>query len=243
MRLQSNIIFVAGIVAVHLTLLYSVFDVYFTSPLVIGRDAIDPLNGLETEEPSETEMMNARLAAKVSEAEAKSSKRFEPAVKRLVLFVADGFRADSLYENDMLNTPFLRETVLQVGAVGTVQTHVPTESRPGHVAMLAGVYEDVSAITTGWRSNPVEVDSLLNRSAAAFAFGSADIVLPFVDAAFDADRRERRHVTAFTYGGELQNYAKTETWKLDAFSFDKFEQLLTNYTELRAKRGKSKVFN
>lgn len=103
--------------------------------------------------------------------------------RRVVLLVADGLRADFLFDPAVARerSPFLAGLAASGRASWSLaHTRVPTESRPGHVAILAGFYEDVSAVTRGWRENPVPFDSVLNRSTAGWALGSPDIVPPSV---------------------------------------------------------------
>lgn len=63
-----------------------------------------------------------------------------------MLIVADGLRAESFFDQDCDRTKFLKNVMLTKGMVGISHTRVPTESRPGHVALIAGVYEDPSSI-------------------------------------------------------------------------------------------------
>ncbi|XP_071443587.1 GPI ethanolamine phosphate transferase 1 [Hetaerina americana] len=177
--------------ALHLIFLSSVFDIYFTTPIVHGI-------------PFEHNV-------------------FLPPAKRLVLFVADGMRADTFYHLTANETkaPFLRNIIEKTGTWGVSHTRVPTESRPGHVAIIAGLYEDPSAITKGWQENPVEFDSVFNRSTFTWAWGSPDILPMFSKASGDRMWTEM-------YAAEDQDFSgghKSTSW-LDDWVFTKFEDFM-----------------
>ncbi|XP_077982914.1 GPI ethanolamine phosphate transferase 1-like [Glandiceps talaboti] len=176
---------------VHVVFFSSIFHIYFTSPLVHGM-------------PPHTTPLSA------------------PA-KRLVLFVGDGLRADKFYELDQTGetrSPYLRNIILNEGTWGISHTRVPTESRTGHVALIAGFYEDVSAITKGWKENPVEFDSVLNQSRYTWSWGSPDIVPMF------AKGSAKDHVFTKTYPAESEDFAGSDLAKLDLWVFDQVEKML-----------------
>ncbi|KAJ5788043.1 GPI ethanolamine phosphate transferase 1 [Penicillium paradoxum] len=196
--------FLALAVVFHLIYTYSIFDIYFVSPIVSGMRSY----GVE-----------------------RSSAAPAPA-KRLVLFVADGLRADKAFqafrdpspdadpENDELIrlSPFIRSKVLSHGTFGVSHTRVPTESRPGHVALIAGLYEDVSSVTTGWKMNPVNFDSVFNQSRHTWSWGSPDILPMFKEGAVPG------RVDAEMYSEELEDFTVDAT-HLDTWVFSKVQSL------------------
>ncbi|KAK5760840.1 Glycosyl phosphatidyl inositol anchor synthesis [Elasticomyces elasticus] len=196
--------FLGVAVVFHVIYILSIFDVYFRSPIVSGMRAYS--------------VDTARAPA-----------------QRLVLYVGDGLRADKAFQffpdpspsanhNDSSAqelrplAPFLRSKVLDEGTFGVSHTRVPTESRPGHVALIAGLYEDVSSVTTGWKLNPVNFDSVFNRSRHTWQWGSPDILPMFSTGAVPG------RVTDDTYGAEFEDFSKDAT-ELDYWVFDKVKQL------------------
>ncbi|KAH9503495.1 hypothetical protein Btru_068047 [Bulinus truncatus] len=186
-------------VAVHIVFFYSIFDIYFTSPLVHGM----------------TPVTSGTLAPS----------------KRLVLFVADGLRADTFFELDdehKRRAPFLRNVIEKYGAWGISHTRVPTESRPGHVALIAGFYEDVSAVAKGWKENPVEFDSVFNESRYTWSWGSPDILPMFAKGA------SGDHVSINCYSSNLEDFAGADMTRLDTWVFEEignfFASASTNST-------------
>ncbi|RXN25792.1 GPI ethanolamine phosphate transferase 1 [Labeo rohita] len=167
-----------------------------------------------------------------------------PPAKRLVLFVADGLRADSLFkpdDNGTVRAPYLRSVVKESGTWGVSHTRVPTESRPGHVALIAGFYEDVSAVAKGWKENPVEFDSVFNESRHTWCWGSPDIIPMFAKGATGD------HVYTHTYPPEREDFASTDASRLDTWVFDEvknvfFLHLLGIDTNGHAHRPMSKEY-
>lgn len=224
----------------HIIYTYSIFDIYFVSPIVSGMREY----GVERQPGAKA-----------------------PA-KRLVLFVGDGLRADKAFqsfpdpsppqahcytdnaygdkkdsncgEEDLTPkplAPFIRSRVLEHGTFGVSHTRVPTESRPGHVALIAGLYEDVSAVTTGWKLNPVNFDSVFNRSRHTWSWGSPDILPMFKEGAVPG------RIDAETYGEEAEDFTQDSTY-LDTWVFDKVKDLFAaakEDRELDAKLREDKV--
>ncbi|XP_055336612.1 GPI ethanolamine phosphate transferase 1-like [Paramacrobiotus metropolitanus] len=189
--------FIVFATIVHLMFLASIFDIYFQSPIIHGMSP----------QPAPA----------------------DPPARRLVLFSADGLRAERFFHPSVDNfpgTPFLFNISRHAGTCGISHAAVPTESRPGHVALIAGFNEDVSAVTKGWKVNPVDFDSVFNQSRWTFAWGSPDIVDIFTKMkGADGQVRVAENIIADTYSAEFEDFAALPSL-LDTWVFDKFKEFL-----------------
>ncbi|XP_005174896.1 GPI ethanolamine phosphate transferase 1 [Musca domestica] len=185
-------------VVLHILLLGSIFVIYFRSPVITN---LKPQPSLPLEAPA----------------------------KRLVLFVTDGLRAESFFHQQCKHIPHLKKLIHQVenGLVGISHTRVPTESRPGHIALIAGLYEDPSAVTRGWKENPIEFDTVFNRSEKTYAWGANDVLHIFSR----LSKSDEQRLFFDSYSHELDFSGKEKTYELDQWVFDKVEKFLARKSQ------------
>jgi phosphatidylinositol glycan class N len=207
-------------VAFHVLCIFSVLDVYFQSTV---ENAI-------------------RSANYTSSAPA----------KRVIIFTLDGCRVDKLFKavatypdrynleagpvladdtkdaalkNSDGHAPFLGDVMRRRGCWGVSHNHAPTESRPCHVALTAGMYEDPQAVSTSWKRHPLPFDSVFNQSSSAFIFGNKDVA-PML--ARHAPQATEEHYTA----REEVDMVREDTTLLDVWAFRKIKELFARGTEV-----------
>lgn len=116
---------------------------------------------------------------------------------------------------------------------------MPTESRPGHVAVIAGFYEDPSAIAKGWKENPVDFDSVFNQTAYTWCWGTYDIVNIFTKGLTDD------HIVVNEFDPYDHSFSTDKnTTHLDSWVFDKVKQFFHNAehdNDLKEKLHKKKI--
>ncbi|EFC43696.1 predicted protein, partial [Naegleria gruberi] len=218
-------VIIVGIIF-HCAYMMSIFDIYFKSPIVHGMNQYS----FDQYANNSSSTLNSGQSS--------------PFAKRLIFIVGDGLRADKLFEiirsldsqsslNDDLevSAPFLRSKMESVASFGISHTRVPTESRPCHVAMIAGFYEDVSAVTTGWKENPIEFDSAFNQTNYVLQIGSPDVVHLF----------KGEHIDTFNYPPEMEDFVMHDKSSLDRWVFDKFENLITHDESVKNKLKQDKT--
>ncbi|KAL5112328.1 GPI ethanolamine phosphate transferase 1 [Taenia crassiceps] len=158
-------------------------------------------------------------------------------VDTVVFIVADGLRYDKLFTEGMEDTPTLRSIILREGIWGYSHTRVPTESRPGHVALFAGFYEDVASITKGWQANAVEFDSIFNRSYHAFAWGGPDVVPIFQPQHRVRDAR----VKIESYPHVMLDFTNENITQVDDWVVDRFTDFMKTQSYLLLGTNSSKL--
>ena len=113
------------------------------------------------------------------------------------------------------------------------EASIPTESRPGHVAMVSGFGEDVSSVMKGWRANPVAFDTIFNQSASTWAWGSPDIMSLFSQA---------KNFNSFEYPADFQDFSADNADFLDTWVLENFRKFMTDSRSNRNMEKNGTIF-
>ncbi|KAL3275762.1 hypothetical protein HHI36_020507 [Cryptolaemus montrouzieri] len=134
-----------------------------------------------------------------------------PPSKRVVLFIIDGLRADTIFGVNGNRTPFLTSIRNTRATWGISVATFPTESRTGHAAIISGIHEDASAVFNSFYSFSEKFDSVLNRSRNIWLIASAHMIDIFK---FLSGKNKRINSYSFSWD-EDQTMIKGDKWVFD----------------------------
>ncbi|XP_025833864.1 GPI ethanolamine phosphate transferase 1-like [Agrilus planipennis] len=101
----------------------------------------------------------------------------DPPAKRLVFILVDDLQTSSLYTMNMSSaTPYLYSVTKNRASWGVAHTQAPTESKPGHVSLLSGMYVNPIEILKIWKGEALKFDTVLSQSKKSIIFGTSEFI-------------------------------------------------------------------
>ncbi|XP_052267715.1 GPI ethanolamine phosphate transferase 1-like [Dreissena polymorpha] len=124
-------VYISAGLLIHGLLMISIFDIYFVVPVLPVKES--------------------------------RSSPLPPPAKRVVFIVADGLRADKmlmLLPDGSTPAPFIRSICEETGSWGLSFAGIPSATRPGHVAMTAGFFEDPTSVGKDIGGGSIDFDTV-----------------------------------------------------------------------------------
>ncbi|XP_052799562.1 GPI ethanolamine phosphate transferase 1-like isoform X1 [Mya arenaria] len=180
---------------IHLVFFFSVFEVFFATPLVTDLT------------PHKSPL--------------------PPPAKRLVFIVADGLRADKILQiqpDGKSAAPFLRKIIQEKGGWGISHAAVPTATRPGHVALTAGFYEDPTSVAKDLQGKEVVFDTVFNESQYTWSWDTPKFLAKVTGGNQDRMFSDK-------YPGHMKYLAGINAKDMDTWVFDEFQKLFLEAKE------------
>lgn len=138
-------------ILLHVLMLGLIFKIYFNSTIIKGL------------QPQETHR----------------SLGLEPPADRLVVFIADGLRAETFFKDNCTSLPSIQKILRHEGLAGISRTCAATQSRTGHIAIFGGFNENPGVALTSFHQNSEVYDTIFNRSEATWGWGARQVIKVF----------------------------------------------------------------
>ncbi|XP_052802764.1 GPI ethanolamine phosphate transferase 1-like [Mya arenaria] len=163
-----------------------------------------------------------------------------PPAKRVVYIVADGLRADKmlmLQPDGSTPAPFIRSVCEEKGSWGVSWTGMPSATRPGHVAMTAGFFEDPTSVAKDISGGAIDFDTVFAETRYTWTWDTPKFLNKVAD--YHPER-----IFSEQFPSEQKYLAGIDPKDMDSWVFDevkKFMDQAKTDEDLRKKLDQDKL--